>query len=260
MPTTLLNVAAKSAAGSDSTAARALGHAPAAPTNVGDTERLLSGLAGGALCTLGFTGRGPGLLSALVGGSLLYRAFTGSCACYRMLGINTAGGEGPATAVPAGAGVKVEESVTIDRPAGELYREWRRFDRLPRFMSHLREVRDLGNGKSHWAARGPAGLSVEWDAQIVTEREGEVIAWKSLDGSDVDTAGSVHFRPAPGGRGTVVTVSHKYLPPAGKLGAAAARLFGESPEQQVRDDLRRFKSMMEGGGAAESAAGKPGGL
>src|SRR5438270_13586944 len=122
MPTTLLNVAAKAAAGSDSTAARALGHAPAAPTNVGDTERLVSGLVGGALCTLGFTGRGPGLLSALVGGSLLYRALTGNCACYRMLGVSTAGGSGPASAVPAGAGVKVEEAVTVNKPAGELYR------------------------------------------------------------------------------------------------------------------------------------------
>jgi len=260
MPTTLLNVAAKSAAGSDSTVARALEHAPSAPTNVGDTERLISGLVGGALCTLGFTGRGPGLLSTLVGGSLLYRAITGSCGCYRMLGINTAEGQAPATAIPAGAGVKIEESVTINRPAGELYREWRRFDQLPRFMSHLREVRDLGNGKSHWVARGPMGVSIEWDAQIITERDGEVISWKSLDGSDVDTAGSVHFRPASGGRGTEVTVTLKYLPPAGKVGAAAARLFGEAPDQQVRDDLQRFKSMMEGGSAAESAAGKPGGL
>jgi uncharacterized membrane protein len=259
MPTTLLNVAAKSAAGPDSTVARALDYAPAAPTNVGETERLVSGLVGGALCTLGFTGRGPGLLSAIVGGSLLYRAITGNCMGYRMLGVNTAGGEGPATAIPAGAGVKVEESVTINRPAAELYRAWRRFDQLPRFMDHLREVKDLGNGKSHWVARGPAGTSVEWDAQIVTEREGEVIAWKSLDGSDVDTAGSVHFRPAPGGRGTVVTVTLKYLPPAGKVGAAVARLFGEAPEQQVRADLQRFKSQMEAGGAG-TATGQPGGL
>jgi uncharacterized membrane protein len=256
MPTTLLNVAAKSAVGSDSTAGKALEYLPSARTNISDTERLISGLLGGALCTIGFTGRGPGLISALVGGSLLYRALTGNCMGYRLMGVSTAGSVGDAAAIPAGAGVKVEEAVTINRPANELYRELRRFDQLPRFMEHLKEVCDLGNGKSHWVARGPAGLSVEWDAQIVTEREGEVISWKSLDGSDVDTAGSVHFRPAPGGRGTVVTVSLKYLPPAGKLGAAVARLFGEAPERQVRADLLRFKSLMEAGEIA-STAGQP---
>lgn len=249
MPTTLLNVAAKSAAGPDSTAAKALeDHLPSAPTNVSDAERLLSGVLGGALCAFGFTGRGPGVLSALAGGSLLYRALTGHCMGFHMLGVSTAGPSGEAAAIPAGAGVKVEEEITINRPAGDLYREFRRFDQLPRFMGHLREVRDLGNGKSHWVARGPAGLSVEWDAQIVTEREGEVIAWKSLPGADVDTAGSVHFRPAPGGRGTVMTVTLKYLPPAGKLGAAVARWLGEAPEQQLRDDLRRFQTLMEGRG------------
>src|SRR5439155_7052563 len=97
-----------------------------------------------------FTGRGPGLLSAVVGGSLLYRALTGNCMGYRLMGVSTAGPCGEAAAIPAGAGVKVEEAVTINRPAGELYREFRQFDRLPRFMEHLKEVRDLGNGKSHW--------------------------------------------------------------------------------------------------------------
>lgn len=258
MPTTLLNVAAKSAVGSDSTVGKALDYLPSAPTNVGDTERLISGLIGGALCTVGFTGRGPGLVSALLGGSLLLRAVTGNCMGYRMFGVSTAGPAGDAAAIPAGAGVKVEEAVTINRPAADLYREFRQFDRLPRFMEHLREVRDLGNGKSHWVAKGPAGLSVEWDAEVVTERPGEVISWKSLDGADVDTAGSVHFRPAPGGRGTVMAVSLKYLPPAGKLGAAVARLFGEAPERQLRADLLRFKSLMETGEIA-STHGQPSG-
>lgn len=243
MPTSLLNVAAKSAAGLDSTVVKALDHLPSAKTNVSDTERLISGLLGGALCTFGFTGRGPGVISALAGGSLLYRAITGNCMGYRLLGVSTAGPHGEAASIPARAGVKVEEEVTINRPAGEVYREFRKFDQLPRFMTHLKEVRDLGNGKSHWVAKGPAGTSVEWDAQIVTERDGEVIAWKSLDGADVDTAGSVHFRSAAGG--TVMTVTLKYLPPGGKLGAAAARLFGAAPEQQLRDDLQRFKEQTE---------------
>jgi uncharacterized membrane protein len=247
MPTTLANVAAKSAAGADSTARGVIDRVPALPTNVGDTERLLSGLAGGALAVFGFTGRGPGLLSALVGGSLLWRGVTGHCACYRAMGINT-GGPGGAASVPAGHGVRVEESVVVNKPVAEVYRAWRKFDQLPRFMTHLKEVRDLGNGKSHWVAKAPLGMTVEWDAEIVTERENELIGWKSLPGADVDTAGSVHFWPAPGTSGTKVTVILKYDPPAGKVGAAAARWLGGAPGQQVRDDLRRFKEMMEGGG------------
>ena len=256
MPSTLLNVAAKSAVGPDSAAARALDHVPDARTNVSDLERWISLGLGGGLCLFGFDCRGPSLLSVLAGGALIYRAATGHCACYQALGINTAGPSGPNAAVEAGAGVKVEEAVTINRPAAELYREWRQLDRLPRFMSHLREVKDLGGGRSHWVAEGPLGLSVEWDAEVVTDKPGEVIAWKSLDGSDVDTAGSVHFRPAPAGRGTVVRVSLKYRPPAGKVGAAAARLFGEAPEQQVREDLRLFKQLMEAGEVA-TTAGQP---
>jgi len=261
MPTTLTNVAAKAAAEAVPAVRPALDRLPALPTNVGETERLVSGLVGGALAVFGFTGRGPGLLSMLAGGSLLWRGITGHCSCYQALGVSTGGPQSDAAAIPAGHGVKIEEAITVNRPVAEVYREWRKFDQLPRFMTHLKEVRDLGNGKSHWVAKAPLGMTVEWDAEIITERENELIGWKSLDGADVDTAGSVHFWPAPGTRGTKVTVILKYDPPAGTVGAAAAKWLGESPEQQVRDDLRRFKSMMESGsGAAESAAGKPGGL
>lgn len=254
MPTSLTNIAIKSAAGSDTTARSALDRLPAIPTNVGDTERIVCGLVGGALAVFGFNGRGPGVLSALAGGALLWRGITGNCMGYRALGISTAGPSGEAAAIPAGHGVKVEDSIVVNRPVAEVYREWRKFDQLPRFMTHLREVRDLGNGKSHWVAKAPLGLSVEWDAEIVTERENELISWKSLDGADVDTAGSVHFWPAPGTSGTKITVVLKYDPPAGKVGAAVARWLGEAPEQQVRDDLQRFKAMVEGNSPA--AAGK----
>jgi uncharacterized membrane protein len=128
-----------------------------------------------------------------------------------------------------------------------LYQFWRNLENLPKFMSHLQSVRNLGNLRSHWVARGPLGVGVSWDAEIITERENELIGWRSLPGSAVDNAGSVHFRRGPGGRGTEVKVTLKYDPPAGKVGAAVARLFGSAPEQEIQDDLRRLKQLMETG-------------
>jgi uncharacterized membrane protein len=122
-------------------------------------------------------------------------------------------------------------------------------------MQHLEGVRAEGS-RSHWVACGPLGHRVEWDAEIITDSVNELIGWRSLPGSEVDTAGSVHFRELPEGRGTEVRVSLKYDPPAGKLGAAVARLFGASPQSQVREDLRRFKQFMETG-EIPTTAGQP---
>ena len=143
--------------------------------------------------------------------------------------------------------VKVEKTVTINKSAQDLYRFWHNFENLPRFMKHLAAVRNLGNKRSHWVARGPLGKQVAWDAEIITEEPNRLIAWRSLEGSEVATAGSVHFTPAPGGRGTEVRVEMKYDPPAGKVGALIAKLFGEDPARQIQEDLRRFKQLMETG-------------
>jgi len=167
---------------------------------------------------------------------------------YATLGLNTAEeARPPATSVRAEHGVKVEKSFTINRSAADLYRFWRNFENLPRFMNHLESIRVLSDRRSHWVACGPLGTHVEWDAEIINERPNELIAWRSLEGSDVDTAGSVHFLEAPGMRGTEVRVTLKYDPPGGKLGASLAKLFGEAPEQQIQEDLRRFKQVMEAG-------------
>jgi uncharacterized membrane protein len=104
-----------------------------------------------------------------------------------------------------------------------------------------------GGNRSHWVAKAPAGTSVEWDAEVYNEKEGELIAWRSLEGSQVNSAGSVHFNAAPGGGGTEVRVVLKYDPPGGVIGATIAKLFGEEPSQQIREDLRRFKQLMETG-------------
>jgi uncharacterized membrane protein len=144
-------------------------------------------------------------------------------------------------------GVRVEEAATINRPIEDVYRAWKNFEGFPRFMRHLESVQMLGNGRSRWRATAPAGTTVEWEAEIVEEREGELIAWRSVEGSQIQNRGTVRFQRAPGERGTEVRVQLEYAPPAGRLGRGVAWLFGEEPDQQIRDDLRRFKQLMETG-------------
>jgi uncharacterized membrane protein len=141
----------------------------------------------------------------------------------------------------------VEKSVTVNKSPEELYRFWRNFENLPRFMDHLESVRVEGEGRSHWVAKAPAGTTVEWDAEIYNEKENELIAWRSLEGADVDNAGSVRFEGDAEGSSTIVRVSLKYDPPGGVIGATFAKLFGEEPSQQIEEDLRRFKQVMEAG-------------
>lgn len=143
--------------------------------------------------------------------------------------------------------VRVERTVTVNRPIEAVYRFWRNFENFPRFMRHVESVQDLGNGRTRWRAKAPAGLTVKWDAEILQERENEWIAWRSVEGSQVENSGSVRFSPAPGARGTEVRVQLEYHPPAGTFGRVLAYLFGEEPDQQVKDDLRRFKQLMEAG-------------
>jgi uncharacterized membrane protein len=150
--------------------------------------------------------------------------------------------------------VLVRKATTVNRPVGEVYRFWRDFENLPRFMHHLESVQTTGEGHSRWTAKAPAGRTVEWEARITEDTPDEVIAWESLPESDVQSRGMVQFQPAPGDRGTEVLVAFEYEPPAGRLGAAVAKLFGEEPGQQVQEDLRRFKQMMEIGELVSSDA------
>lgn len=223
-------------------------------TNVNQTERTISTLGGAALALYGLTrGSLGGVALALIGGSLVYRGTTGHCNVYEALGVNTAKTKG---GVSGNSGIKVEKSITINKSASELYNYWHNFENLPNFMDHLESVKEIGAKRSHWVAKAPLGTSVEWDAEIINDKENELIAWKSLPGADVDNAGSVRFEEATGGRGTVVKVSLEYNPPAGIVGAAIAKLFGEEPNQQVEQDLRRFKQVMETGATA-STEGQP---
>ena len=153
-------------------------------------------------------------------------------------------------------GIHVEHSITINRPVAEVFRFWRNFENLPKFMSHLEQVSMREGGISHWVARGPGGMRVEWDARIINEIQNKVIGWQSLDGSRVSTAGSVNFDASD--RGTVVHVHLQYNPPGGRVGAALAWLAGEEPNIQVREDMRRFKQLMETGEIA-TTKGQPSG-
>jgi uncharacterized membrane protein len=144
-------------------------------------------------------------------------------------------------------GVRAKASCVVNRAPEEVYRFWRNFENLPRFMRHLESVEERGEGRSHWVTKGPAGSRVEWDATIIADVPDEVITWRSLEDSDVDHAGAVRFERAPGNRGTIVKVNIEYNPPAGVIGATVAKLFGEEPEQQLDDDLRRFKQVLEVG-------------
>jgi len=143
--------------------------------------------------------------------------------------------------------MELTSATTVTRPPEEVYAFWRQLDRLPTFMAHLDEVRATDARRSHWKASAPFGQSVEWDAETTEDVPGQRIAWRSFDGADVPNAGAVRFVPAPGGRGTEVHVTLSYELPGGALGKAAAKYFGEEPSQQLDDDLRRFKQVMETG-------------
>jgi uncharacterized membrane protein len=184
-------------------------------------------------------------------GYMLYRGLTGHCVVYQMMGINRVATNGH-------AGIKVERAVTVNRPKQELYQMWRDFENLPRFMEHLESVQvdPSDNGRSHWVAKAPLGKTIEWDSEILEDRENELLEWKSLPGSTVESKGRVEFLDAPAGRGTIVHVSMEYNPPAGSLGAAFAKLFGQEPNQQINEDLHHFKQIMETGEVA-TVQGQP---
>jgi uncharacterized membrane protein len=153
-----------------------------------------------------------------------------------------------------GAGVHVHRSLVINRSREDVYDFWRQFENLPRFMKHLKSVTVVDQRRSHWAVTGPAGATIEWDAEITEDRPNDFIAWRSLEGADVDNRGSIQFINAPGERGTIIHVNLHYEPPGGALGAAIATLFGEEPGQQLASDLRRFKQLMETGEVVVSDA------
>jgi uncharacterized membrane protein len=207
-----------------------------------ETERWSSLIGGGALVLMGLKERSlKGVLMAIAGGGLIYQGVKNQSTIEQakeQLSIDRA--------------IKVEKSVTIAKPPTELYSYWHDFANLPSFMEHLKSVTVYDDKRSHWVANAPLDTMVEWDAQIIKDEPDRLIAWTSVEGADIENSGFVRFQPATGDRGTEVKVVMEYNPIAGKLGVAIAKLFGEEPEQQIGDDLRRFKQLMETGEIARS--------
>lgn len=204
-------------------------------TEADDTERWASLIGGGALVLMGLKERSlRGALMAVAGGGLIYQGVTKQSTVQQAQ-----------EAIGMNQSIKVEKTVTINKSADELYRYWRNFENLPHFMKHLKSVTVYNDKRSHWIASAPLGNNVEWDAEIINERENELIAWASVEGADIENSGFVRFKSAPANRGTEVKVVLEYNPPGGALAAAFAKLFGEEPKQQIGDDLRRFKQIME---------------
>jgi uncharacterized membrane protein len=226
--------------------------------NLSDVERWTSIAAGAGLAVYGLSRlKKSGWLYAGIGGLLLRRGVTAHCDLYETVGINTfADYDDTRAALRGPRGVNVLESVTINRPIATLYRFWRNLENLPQFMRHLESVEKVTDTISHWHAMGPAGVIVEWNAEVYNEIPDKLIAWRSLEGADVVSAGSVNFDEAGAGRGTRVTVHLQYSPPGGKLGAAVAKLFGRDAETEIREDLRRFKQLIEAG-EVPTTAGQP---
>lgn len=226
--------------------------------NLSEVERWASIAAGTALAVYGLAHlKSRGWLYAAVGGLLLRRGVTAHCDLYEAVGVNTAGTASDTRRVLRGSGgVNVRESVTLNRPIEELYRFWRNLENLPQFMRHLESVERMTDTISHWRARAPGGTFVDWNAEIINEVPNKVIGWRSLEGSQVVSAGSVNFDSDAPGRGTRVTVHLQYSPPGGKVGAAVAKLFGRDAATEIREDLRRFKQIVEAG-EVPTTAGQP---
>lgn len=215
-------------------------------TNVGDTDRLISLVGGGALALLGLSRRSVGGIAlAAAGGALIYRGVTRRDPIYERLKISTTSkNRAPNSSVAHLASLRVERSITINKPAEEIYRFWRESSNLARFQTNLESVSETGPNRQHWVAKGPGGKKLEWDAEIITDKPGELIAWRTLEGADVPSAGSVQFRSAGGG--TEVKVEMQYQPPAGVAGDLVAKISGDDPDKQVQQNLEELKRLMEG--------------
>lgn len=227
--------------------------------NVGDMQRMLSAFLGAGLLINGIPRRSwAGAGMSLIGAALLHRGLSGYCAMLDAMGMDRQEGHDTnllgRRKVETGRASKIQQTIEINRPPADLYRFWRSLENLPRIMSHLESVQTINDRLSHWVVKTiPGGPSVEWDAEIINDIDNERIGWRSLSGADVDNAGSVEFEPVRDGLQTRMTVTLQYAPPAGRLGAAIAKLIGEDPEHKIAEDLRRFKQTMEAGVQAGSS-------
>ena len=212
-------------------------------SNVGQAERVASAALGGTLLMLGLGRRSlGGVAVAALGGGLVYRAATGQCHFYEALGLDTAHDR---EASPEAS--EAVAAITIGKPAEELDRLWRDPQTLTRITSGFAELTPAGDGRTNWKVRGPLGRDLEWDTRVVEDRPGWEQRWQSVEGASVPSEGEIHFRPAPGDRGTEVTLRIRFNPPGGALGLAAAKLLGFVPRLFAERALHYFRALAETG-------------
>ena len=211
-------------------------------------ERVASAALGGTLLTLGLGRRSlGGAATAIAGGYLLYRGISGRGRRSRPSDATTAAGRERREAGPSGDATAVERSITVGKPADELDEFWREPERLARVVGRFAEVTAAGEDRQRWTVRGPLGRSTTWETKLVEDRPGERLRWETVAGTGLLDEGSVRFRPAPGDRGTEVTLRFRVDPPGGALGDAALKRLGVAPGALANKALRRFKSLAETG-------------
>lgn len=208
--------------------------------NVHQTERIASVALGGAILLRSLSNLSLSRLA--LAGALLYRGISGHSYLYQVLGIRTASNSDTNDDTPY-----IEKSITVGKPAAELYQLWRDPQTLAQILSGLIEVTSETGTTQHWVVRTPFNKHVEWDTQIVAEQPGESLRWKAVEGAPVPNEVEVRFRPAPGDWGTVITLSFRFEPPAGALGSSIAQRIGMVPRLLAEKALRRFKSLAETG-------------
>jgi uncharacterized membrane protein len=220
-------------------------------TRLSDLERWGSVATAAACMVYGLSRRSAaGLCVSIAAIPLAYRGATGHWPPFLV----DSAAQATRAALAGDRGFIVHESIRLELPLSDVYRYWRQFQNLPRFMSHLAQVTDTGEGRSHWVAKGPGGVLVEWDAEIINEVEDQVIGWQSLPGGDVVVAGSVNFDTARAGQSTQVSVRLQYAPPAGRVGRVISMLAGREPSFTIREDLRRLKQILEAGEIPRASA------
>ncbi len=216
--------------------------------NIHRVERVASAVLGAALVMRGISRRPlSGIAQLVLGGWMLYRGVSGHSYLYEALGISTAEeGKQHKAGVSADA-AEVRRSITVGKPAHEVYRFWREPQKLAQIMGNFVEVTPVSEDRAHWRVRGPFGRSMEWDTRVLEDRPGEVLRWESLEGAPLPNEGSVYFRSVPADRGTEATLFLRFNPPGGTLGTRVMKRLGIVPRAFADRTLRRFKSLAETG-------------
>ena len=213
-------------------------------TNWSPTTRVVATVAGGALAAYGAKRRGlVGTAAGSVGLGIVARALT-NFETARLLGLD----EQEQRKV-----IDIQKTINIEAPVDQVFDYWAHPENFPDFMTHVHEVRRIGDGLYRWSVGGPAGILVQWDVQITDLDFNKLLAWKSLPGAIVEQAGITRFTSNPDGS-TCIDVKMSYNPPAGVLGHAIAELFGADPKHEMDDDLMRMKSFIETGVHPHDAA------